>query len=44
MARRTTEGRTKRDIIGCLERLPAREIYHVLGTPADDAASTPQAA
>jgi hypothetical protein len=30
VARRTTEGKTKREIIRCLKRYLAREIYHTL--------------
>jgi transposase len=38
VARRSREGRSKRDIIRCLKRFPAREIYrHVM---TDRAAST----
>jgi len=32
-ARRTAEGKTKRDIIRCLKRYIAREIYRLLKTP-----------
>jgi len=35
MARRTAEGKSKRDVIRCLKRYVAREIYRVLSaTPA----------
>jgi hypothetical protein len=30
VARRTSEGLSKREIIRCLKRYPAREIYHLL--------------
>ena len=30
VARRTTEGKTKREIIRCLKRYLAREVYHTL--------------
>ena len=33
VARRTTEGKTKREIIRCLKRYLAREIYHKLRAP-----------
>lgn len=33
VTRRTAEGLSKKDIIRCLKRLIAREIYHVLHTP-----------
>ena len=32
MQRRSTEGLSKKDIIRCLKRLIARELYHVLTT------------
>ena len=32
--RRTKEGLTKRDIIRCLKRYLAREIYHLLPPPS----------
>ena len=30
VARRTAQGKTKREIIRCLKRFIAREVYHVL--------------
>jgi transposase len=36
MARRLTQGKTKAEIIRCLKRYVAREIYHVLTPPIDD--------
>ena len=39
VARRTTEGKTKREIIRCLKRYVIREVYHLL-RPAPQAAST----
>lgn len=33
VARRTAEGLTKKDIIRCLKRFVARELYHLLPTP-----------
>lgn len=44
VARRTAEGKTKREIIRCLKRYIAREIYHVLATPPDAAEPTHHAA
>ena len=38
MARRTQEGRSKREIIRCLKRYVAREVYRALLTPATLAA------
>ncbi|MEU2202731.1 IS110 family transposase [Isoptericola sp. NPDC019482] len=38
--RRTREGLSKKDIIRCLKRLIAREIYHVLRTPTQTTGST----
>jgi transposase len=35
VARRTTEGKTKREIIRCLKRYLAREIYHTLNARPD---------
>jgi hypothetical protein len=35
VARRTREGRSKRDIIRCLKRYLAREIYHRVMTDRD---------
>ncbi|MGH8935656.1 MAG: IS110 family transposase, partial [Acidimicrobiia bacterium] len=32
--RRTAEGKTKREIMRCLKRYVAREIYRLLRTPA----------
>ena len=34
VARRTTEGLSQKDIMRCLKRFVAREIYHCLTTPA----------
>jgi transposase len=39
VARRTAEGKTKREIIRCLKRYLAREIYHYLISPAAPAAA-----
>ncbi len=40
--RRTTEGLSKPEIIRCLKRYVAREIYNLLAThPADDRPTTP---
>ncbi|MDT7574838.1 MAG: hypothetical protein QOH17_1171 [Pseudonocardiales bacterium] len=42
--RRTSDGLTKKDIIRCLKRYVAREIYHLLpppNTPTDPTATTP---
>jgi hypothetical protein len=33
MQRRTQEGKTKRDLIRCLKRYVADEIYHILTQP-----------
>lgn len=33
VTRRTTEGKTKREIIRCLKRLLVREIYQILAAP-----------
>jgi len=33
VARRTAEGRTKKEILRCLKRYIAREIYHQLTSP-----------
>jgi hypothetical protein len=40
VARRTAEGKSKREIIRCLKRYVAREIYHAL-TPASAPTITP---
>jgi transposase len=40
VARRTAEGKSKREIIRCLKRYVAREIYHAL-TPSPTPAITP---
>jgi transposase len=43
-ARRTAEGKTKKEIIRCLKRYIAREIYKALCQPQQpDRASAPQA-
>ena len=34
MRRRTTEGMSKRDVIRCLKRYVAREIYSMIQNPA----------
>jgi transposase len=34
LARRTLEGKTKAEIIRCLKRFVAREIYHLIQAPA----------
>ena len=39
MARRTQEGRSKREIVRCLKRYVAREVYRALLTPATLAAA-----
>lgn len=44
MTRRTAEGLSKKDIIRCLKRLIAREIYYVLRAPADATEPLPRAA
>lgn len=41
VARRTAEGRTKRDIIRCLKRFLAREIYHHVINDRAPLATTP---
>jgi len=40
VARRTAEGKTKREIIRCLKRYVIREVYHLL-LPAPQAALNP---
>ena len=40
VARRTAEGKTKREIIRCLKRYVAREIYHYLTTPTPPGGDT----
>jgi transposase len=41
-ARRTTEGKTRKEIIRCLKRYIAREIYKALCRPSSQTPSTPQ--
>ena len=41
-ARRTTEGKTSKQIIRCLKRYIAREIYKALCRPNGQTPSTPQ--
>ena len=41
-ARRTTEGKTRKEIIRCLKRYIAREIYKTLCRPNGQMPSTPQ--
>ena len=36
MERRTTEGRTKNEVIRCLKRYIARQLYRQLEQPLDD--------
>jgi transposase len=33
VARRTAEGKSKREILQCLKRYVAREVYRILATP-----------
>ena len=33
VSRRTAEGKSKREILGCLERYVAREVYRILTAP-----------
>ena len=40
MHRRTTEGMSKKEIIRCLKRYVAREVYSILKTPAQPAQKT----
>ena len=42
VARRTTEGKTKREIIRCLKRYVAREVYKALTGPARAATAGPK--
>ncbi len=42
VARRTTEGKTRPEIMRCLKRFVAREIYHVITNPPDDVPSGPE--
>ena len=42
VARRTTEGKTKREIIRCLKRYVAREVYKALTSPARAATAGPK--
>ena len=45
VARRTAEGLSKKDIIRCLKRFVARELYHLLPQPSpDNIADTPSPA
>ncbi|GCB53474.1 mobile element protein [Streptomyces sp. NL15-2K] len=44
MARRTAEGMSKKDIIRCLKRFVAREVYKHLPHPGITAAQLQQAA
>ncbi|MEO7267598.1 MAG: IS110 family transposase, partial [Knoellia sp.] len=44
MQRRTTQGLSKKDIIRCLKRLIAREIYYVLTSSTATATTRPAAA
>lgn len=44
LARRTAEGASKKDIIRCLKRLIAREIYYVLTATSHDLEQLPRAA
>jgi len=37
--RRTAEGLSKKDIIRCLKRLIARELYYLLTSPSTDQAA-----
>ena len=41
VARRTTEGKSKREIMRCLKRYIAREIYRVLSSPVSAASAAP---
>jgi transposase len=41
VARRTAEGRSKREIIRCLKRYLAREIYRLLPAPSLDPEASP---
>jgi transposase len=40
MARRTAEGMSKREIIRCLKRYVAREVYRSLETTSEEAIAT----
>jgi transposase len=40
VARRTAEGKSKREILRCLKRYIAREVYRVLMAAAEASAST----
>jgi transposase len=42
VARRTAQGKTKREIIRCLKRFIAREVYHVLRDPTGSEAPSHQ--
>ena len=42
MARRTAEGKSKLEVIRCLKRFIAREVYRVLRDPADPAGASQQ--
>jgi transposase len=41
LARRITEGKTRREAIRCLKRYIAREIYHIITAPPETEPSTP---
>jgi glutamine phosphoribosylpyrophosphate amidotransferase len=44
VARRTAEGKTSREIMRCLKRYVAREVYKALATPSrENAAASPLA-
>jgi hypothetical protein len=40
LARRTAQGLSKTDVIRCLKRLAAREIYHAILADLEDAQAT----
>jgi transposase len=41
VAKRTAEGKTKKEIIRCLKRYIAREIYRILASPSSHSTSIP---
>jgi hypothetical protein len=42
LARRTAEGKTKTEIMRCLKRYIAREVYPLLTSPGDCTGHTPR--